>query len=390
MKVRSRYYGKPRHREVPMNESRPRRLHPLHTLVLSLLLAILSGWLLQVGKNLLLPVFLALISVYVLVALADWLRKVPRLGSAPAWLRRLLVLCGFVGVLLLLTGIVISTGEKMIATAPTYQENLKRLLDSVTTWLGMAQSPDWQSIRAATIDRVNLATLLGTVLGSVGSLLGIVIMVAVYAMFLLGERDDFAHKLEVAMPGESAAQTRKLIGDINRRIGDYLAVKTLVNVILAALSFIILWLCGVDFALFWAVVIGLLNYIPYVGSFLGVLFPVVLALAQFGSLHMMLLVLILLSAAQMYVGNVLEPKMVGKQVNLSPFVVLVALSLWTSLWGVAGAVLAIPLTSIITIILAAFAPTRPLAVLLAENVDEFVTDTASRAETAAPDEPFLP
>ena len=70
--------------------------------------------------------------------------------------------------------------------------------------------------------------------------------------------------------------------------------------------------------------------------------------------------------------------------------VLVALSLWTSLWGVAGAVLAIPLTSIITIILAAFAPTRPLAVLLAENVDEFVADTASRAETAAPDEPFLP
>ena len=115
-----------------MNESRPHRLHPLHTLVLSLLLVILSGWLLQVGKNLLLPVFMALISVYVLVALADWLRKVPRLGSAPAWLRRLLVLFGFVGVLLLLTGIVISTGEKMIATAPTYQENLKRLLDSVT------------------------------------------------------------------------------------------------------------------------------------------------------------------------------------------------------------------------------------------------------------------
>lgn len=373
-----------------MNESRPRRLHPLHTLVLSLFLVILIGWLLQVGKNLLLPVFMALISVYVLVALADWLRKVPRLGSAPAWLRRLLVLCGFIGVLLLLTGIVISTGEKMIATAPTYQENLKRLLDSVTAWLGMAQSPDWQSIRAATFDNVDLAALLGTVLGSVGSLLGIVIMVAVYAMFLLGERDDFAHKLEVAMPGESAAQTRKLIGDINRRIGDYLAVKTLVNVILAALSFIILWLCGVDFALFWAVIIGLLNYIPYVGSFLGVLFPVVLALAQFGSLHMMLLVLILLTAAQMYVGNVLEPKMVGKQVNLSPFVVLVALSLWTSLWGVAGAVLAIPLTSIITIILAAFAPTRPLAVLLAENVDEFVADTASHAETAAPDEPFLP
>jgi predicted PurR-regulated permease PerM len=69
-------------------------------------------------------------------------------------------------------------------------------------------------------------------------------------------------------------------------------------------------------------------------------------------------------AAQAWVGNILEPRMIGRQLNLSPFVVLVALSVWSALWGLPGAILAIPMTSMLVIICAAFAPTRFVAVLL--------------------------
>jgi predicted PurR-regulated permease PerM len=142
-------------------------------------------------------------------------------------------------------------------------------------------------------------------------------------------------------------------------------VKTLINVILAATSFVILWAMGVDFAVFWAVVIGLFNYIPYVGSIVGVMLPVVLSLAQFASPGTTALLAGLLIAAQTYVGNLLEPRLIGRQLNLSPFVVLVALSVWSAMWGLPGAILAIPMTSMLVIICGAFAPTRFVAVLLA-------------------------
>ncbi len=122
---------------------------------------------------------------------------------------------------------------------------------------------------------------------------------------------------------------------------------------------------------FWAILIALLNYIPYVGSFLGVIFPVVLSMAQFGSIERTLALAALLTLAQMGVGNVLEPRMVRRKVNMSPFVVLVALALWSSIWGVSGAILAIPLTSIIAIVMGSFASTRPFAILLAENVSVY-------------------
>lgn len=359
------------------------RLHPLQLLVLSLLLVVLMGWLLKIGQSLLLPIFMALISVYVLVEMADWLCRVPVVGKAPAWARRALVLLGFIGAMALLTGIILSTAEAVMSTVPTYQENLARLLTQITTRLGIETEPDWKTIRAATLDKINLQALLGMVLNSVGSLAGVAMMVVIYAMFLLGERGGFSRKLSVALPGEGAEQTRRMIADINHKIGDYLAVKTLINIILAAISWAIMWLCNVDYALFWALVIGLLNYIPYVGSFMGVVFPVLLTLAQFGSLQITLLVAGLLTAAQMYVGNVLEPKMIGKQVNLSPFVVMVALSLWTALWGVAGAILAIPLTVIIAIVLAEFEATRPLAVLLAEDVSGFERTLAPQIHAKA-------
>jgi predicted PurR-regulated permease PerM len=126
---------------------------------------------------------------------------------------------------------------------------------------------------------------------------------------------------------------------------------------------------GVDFALFWAVVIGLFNYIPYVGSFVGVFFPVVLSLGQFGSLWLTLALCGALTAAQIAVGNFLDPWLVGRRVNLSPLVVIVSLVFWVSLWGLPGAILAVPLTSAVAIICAAFPASRPIAVLLSAGTD---------------------
>ena len=136
---------------------------------------------------------------------------------------------------------------------------------------------------------------------------------------------------------------------------------------MVAVSFVIMLLLGVEFALLWAVLIGLFNYIPYIGSIIGVLFPVLLSLAQFGSLGPAVAALAGLMGAQLFAAYVLEPRMLGKSVNLSPFMVLVSLAFWTTLWGTVGAILAVPLTAVAIIVMAEISETRPAAVMLSED-----------------------
>ncbi len=124
---------------------------------------------------------------------------------------------------------------------------------------------------------------------------------------------------------------------------------------------------GVDFAGFWAVLIGVLNYVPYVGSVLGVLFPVAFATMQFADPGAIFAVLLALSAAQFVIGFFLDPYLMGNSLNLSPFAILISLAAWSALWGIAGAFLAVPITACMVLIFAEFEATRPIAILLSRN-----------------------
>ena len=354
-------------------------LRGLLGIVLSLLLVALVGRFMVVGKSFLLPIIIAVISVYVLVEASDALRRVPIAGRAPEWARRALVLVGFLVIAFWLGGVMMSTASQVSAKLPEYQANIDRLYAELAGMAGLSELPDLGQMLERLSAALPISEIASAVLGSISSSAGLMFMVLVYATFLMGERSGFAHKIAVALPGERAHRASAIIADINDAIGKYIAVKTLVNAILGVLSYLAMRALGVDFALFWAVLIALLNYIPYVGSLLGVVFPVVLSMAQFGSVQRTLVIAVLLTAAQMWVGNALEPRMVGRRINMSPFVVLVALALWSSIWGAAGAILAIPLTSIIAIVMASFASTRPFAILLAQNVEPFEDSCANGA-----------
>lgn len=349
----------------------PDPLRGLLGIVLALALVALIGMFLVVGEALLVPIFVAVISVYVLVAASNAIGALPIGAALPEWARRLIVLALFLLAVLWLGGVMISTAGQVRARLPEYYHNLTGLVLKVVRLLGLDDGRDWAGLLSEAMGNIRIQQFAGPVLSSISAAAGLIFMVVIYSMFLMGERDGFAHKIAVALPGERGKSASRIVLRVNQSISDYLAVKTLVNIILGAISFAVMWGFGVDFALFWAILIALLNYIPYVGSLLGVVFPVALSLAQYGSLERTLGVVTLLTAAQLYVGNSLEPRMVGRKVNMSPFVVLVALAVWSTVWGVAGAILAIPLTSIIAIVMSSFAVTRPFAVLLAEDVSVY-------------------
>ncbi|MBV7434693.1 AI-2E family transporter [Cardiobacteriaceae bacterium TAE3-ERU3] len=342
--------------------------HPFHTLTLATLFVVLIGYILYIGQNIILPILVAIIVVYVLVSASTWLGRQPVLRHLPETIRRIIVLASFSLVLIMLGGIVVATAEKITPQLPTYQHNVENLIHSTLAYFHIEEMPNWSVLWERLTDHINLQSILTSTMSALSSMAGWVFMVILYAGFLIAERGNFAEKLTTALPGDRGRHASDIVHNINKSIGDYLAIKTLINVLLGCTCFAILLLFGIDFAIFWAILIALFNYIPYIGSFIGVAFPVLLAMAQFGSIGKSALVLAALVITQMFVGNIVEPKLIGKKVNMSPFVVLVALTLWSSLWGIAGAILAIPLTAMITIILSSFKSTQPLAVLLAEDV----------------------
>ena len=134
-----------------------------------------------------------------------------------------------------------------------------------------------------------------------------------------------------------------------------------------AISYAVLVIVGVDYAAFWAVVIFLLNYIPTIGSLLGVAFPALLALVQFDTPIPALVVGGVLGGVQFTIGNIIEPRLMGRSLNLAPLVVILSLVIWGHIWGVVGMFLCVPVTGMMMIVMSYFPATRPFAILLSSD-----------------------
>ena len=331
-------------------------------------LTLMFGWLLWVGRPVLVPVIAAVISVYVLSTAAATMQALPVVGRLPAMARRGIVLLAFAVGLVSLFVLVINNLAQVAAALPRYESNLDALVTRSASLLGIENEPTWENMRRVTLDQVDMRTWITPALLSLRGFGTTLFLVVLYASFFMAERGVMARKVIIAMGGaEAGERALSLLARINDRIGRYLFVKTVVNIILGGASFAIMLLLGIEFALFWAVLIAFLNYIPYIGSLIGVIFPVLLSLAQFGTLWMASVVLVALTTAQIVVGAYLEPRMMGRAFNLSPFVVLLALAVWSTLWGLPGALLAVPITASLVLVLSEIRATRPIAVMLSAS-----------------------
>src|SRR5690606_31093580 len=132
-------------------------------------------------------------------------------------------------------------------------------------------------------------------------------------------------------------------------------------------SYGILLAFGVDFPILWAFLIFLLNFIPYVGSVGATLLPAAFSVLQFQSFVVPLWILIIIASVQIVVGNIVEPRVMGRTLNLSPLGTLLALAFWGLLWGILGMIISVPVTSILVIIASHIPTMRFLAIWLSET-----------------------
>jgi len=341
----------------------------LRALVYGCLLLLIIGWLLYIGQTIFIPAVLGAVIVYVIVGLAHASGRLPGLGRRlPLQLRYLISIAVIGLVFFLLAYLVMANRERAMELAPQYQQSLLATIQRAAVYLGVETEPSWNTLRQDLMAQVNLQRLVGSVLASLGSIVVTFVVVFLYATFLLLERRYFEAKLaNVSDDPGRVARIREVIETINRRIGSYLALKTLLSLFLGVVSYGVMRLWGLEFAGLWAVLAGFLNFIPYVGSVLGVVLPVLMAVVQFEDLGLILTLLLALTTVQFVIGNFLDPYMMGNSLNLSPFAILISLALWSELWGVPGAFLAVPITAIATIVFSAFPGTRPIAVLLSKS-----------------------
>ena len=166
---------------------------------------------------------------------------------------------------------------------------------------------------------------------------------------------------------EKYTNVKGMVDKIGKSITGYLGIKTFTSLLTGFISYFALLFIGVDAPLFWAFLIFILNYIPTVGSLIATFFPTAFALLQYGDLSHAVLVLSIVGAIQVIVGNILEPRFMGSSLNISPLVVILTLIVWNAIWGVVGMLLSVPITVIIIIVLAEFEGSRPIAILLSKK-----------------------
>ena len=198
-------------------------------------------------------------------------------------------------------------------------------------------------------------------------------MIVIYALFIFLEESSLIKKSRKIFPTEEGFnRMNKILEKIEFSISNYLRLKTYVSILTGVLSYLVLMLVGVDSAPFWAFLIFLLNYVPTIGSLVATVFPAFFCLIQFGEFTPFLIVLIAVGAVQVVVGNVVEPRLFGKSLNVSPLITILSLAVWGKIWGVTGMVLSVPITVIMIIVFSQFEKTKSIAIILSENgeVDE--------------------
>lgn len=215
-------------------------------------------------------------------------------------------------------------------------------------------------------DNQQLSDVLVGMMSSTGGALTTSLTVTFFLIFIIFEASLLPGRIERAWPGGANEKVQMVRDQIESSVNTYIIVKTGVGVGTAVIAGTIMAIFGIDLWFTWALLTFLLNYVPYIGSLIATVPPIILGLILLEPTSLLLLTVLLLTNQQMW-GNVIETRWAGRALDLSPVVLLLvtAFSFW--LWGILGMILAVPFAVIIKIVLENIENTRPIAILLSER-----------------------
>ena len=328
--------------------------------------AVAVFWTLYVTRDIVRPFALALFFWLAIDALARWIDNLS--GRIPYWFALTMASLITVGLLAGLVVVVADTVSDVVGEVPRYQARFGELFTWVEELTGQDISFSALNERFALTDR--LEGVIGGFASTIQGVLSEFVLIAVYVVFLFLAQASFPAKMDNLFPDPvRRARASRIGSSIRHSIEQYISVQTIVSLMQTVISYIAMVALGLDNALFWALVIFILNYIPIVGGFAAVAMPALFGLVEFDSFGRVAILAGILFVAQFVVSNTIQPKMMGDSMNMSALVVVLSLTVWGALWGGVGAFLSAPMTVILMIILAQFPTTRWIAILLSADGD---------------------
>ncbi len=335
------------------------------TFTAGLILVWIVGYLLIVGRGLLIPIVIALFIWNLLNTINTGMQKIPVIGARlPDWFKKILSIIVVVGMGMVLINIISNNVNDVIAASSRYQENLMHIFNNIDQHYRIKVLAGFDGF----LKDLSVQGILVNIYGVFTSITSSAVLIGLYVVFLFVEQHFFKQKINALFP---QAGHRELVDSILSHIvkdtQTYLGLKTLLSLLTATASWVIMKWVGLDFAEFWALLIFFLNFIPNIGAMVATAFPALLALIQFQSWLPFVMISTGIVMVQFVVGNLLEPRFMSKSLNLSPLVILFALALWGAVWGVLGMFLSVPITVMMLIVSAHFKVTRPFAILLSQD-----------------------
>lgn len=341
------------------------------TFAAGLLVVWIIGYLLIAGRGLLIPLVIAVFIWNLLNTIHNAIQRTPIIGARfPYWLSMVLSLMVVALLVTMLIDIITNNVTEVIGASARYQENLTGIVDTLDEKFKLNLFNNFENF----FKNLSFQGIFVNIYGVFTTLTGSAVLIALYVVFLFVEQHYFARKINALFPQPGhRLLVDSIISHIVKDTQTYLGLKTLMSLITATASWIIMKWVGLDFAEFWALLIFFLNYIPNIGAMIATAFPALLALIQFQSWLPFVIVTTGIVVIQFVIGNLVEPRFLSKSLNLSPFIILIALGIWGAIWGILGMFLSVPITVMMMIVFAHFETTRPIAIVL--SLDGYVKNS---------------
>lgn len=318
---------------------------------------------LDAAQDILLPILFA---GFLSILATPGMRLLQRLG-VPTPLAIALVVIAVAGSLIGITAIFASTVRSFTAQIPQYeaplQDLVQRTLDQLNA-MGVV-TPELGDL-SELLQPSTVMALVGQTLNAVVGVLSRIVIVTLTMTFILFETSEIHRKIQLAF-GEGG-EVEMSFGQAPLQVQRYLFIKSSVSLVTGLLVAAWCGALGLDFAVMWGLIAFLLNYIPSIGSILAAIPPILLAIVQLGWVGAGMVGLGFV-ATNVFLGNFLEPRLLGRTLGLSPLVVFLSLLFWGWLWGPAGMLFCVPLTVIAKLLMEGNEDTRWIAIFLGSTRD---------------------
>ncbi|HDQ14256.1 MAG TPA: AI-2E family transporter [Sediminispirochaeta sp.] len=328
--------------------------------LLGVIALILVGAVLKAASSILLPLIIAVFLSFIVVPLVNLLdrTRIPRVMAIG------IVLMVLFGIMFLIFLFLQTSVNSFLREYPKYATRYTEISGQIEEMIKARFSINFDfrtDINWQGAIRGYLISLSGSLM-QFFSALGLIL---IFLIFLLLEKPLFKNKLSRAFDEETGRHIGRVAEHINQQVGRYINLKFFISLGTGFVVWVLLTFIGMDFPIVWGVLAFLLNFIPSIGSLFFVVITIIMGVVQFYPLMgKIVAVTISMVATQVLIGNILDPRLQGQRLNISPLVILFSLIFWGWIWGVVGMFLAVPIMVVIKIVCENIPSLKPIAILM--------------------------